>query len=171
MSAHALAEALERRNQRLRNVAPAKGTETSALIGESARDPLSEQRGGIEGRGLCIHDHSSRCAARTKRKILCGLLIPGCASTPLDTSTPKGCTVRMASATLSAVSPPASTSSLLCAKPRACVQSQGTPAPLTVPSKSTRLGGGSGGSLPTRTTASTASSRGRRSPARSRHSG
>src|SRR5215831_13366522 len=48
--------------------------------------------------------------ASTKLTIAAGLFTPGRSSTPLDTSTPKGCTCAIAAATFTALRPPASTS-------------------------------------------------------------
>src|SRR5687768_13850469 len=94
-------KALERGDQRLRNVASAKRPEAAALV----RVPVSQ--GVVErkrpGRGKrCAHIESplSVRAALTKRPISSGDLIPGWISTPRDTSTPNGCTAFTISATL-----------------------------------------------------------------------
>ena len=50
---------------------------------------------------------SAPLAAATKARIRFGSLRPGSLSTPLETSTPNGCTLRTALATFSGVSPPA----------------------------------------------------------------
>ena len=49
-------------------------------------------------------------AAVMNRRIMAGDFVPGEDSTPLATSTAAGCTMSMAAATFSGVSPPASTS-------------------------------------------------------------
>src|SRR5579862_3753766 len=112
---HALLEPLERRNQGFRHVAPAKRAEASPCVGEMTRHFLSEQPRRIAALSLCIHAVTSplvAAAARTlaaNRRISAPSFTPARDSTPLETSTPKGCTAAMAAATLAAFSPPAST--------------------------------------------------------------
>src|SRR5438874_13693371 len=161
--AHAPLEALERGDQRFRNVAAAERAEAAACVREPAGDQLGEQAGGIRQCGGCTHAGSSARmagasdtarAADAKLTICSGLFTPGRTSTPLDTSTPKGCTAAMAAATLPVLRPPASMSCVQRARRRAAFQSPATPAPLTGPSNRIRPGRVAGTSSASRTTGS-----------------
>src|SRR6185437_941160 len=142
-----LLEALECRNQRFGDVASAERSESAAAIrqppGHLLREqPLLLRLGELQAhveisclntRASCRSPKAVR-AASANRTIFSALLIPGRASTPLDTSTPKGSTAAIAAPTELASSPPARISSVRRASPRALDQSQTSPAPLTGPS-------------------------------------
>src|SRR3569833_2397578 len=142
---HPPLEPLERRNEGLRYIATAKGTEAALRVGEFAGDGGGEQTRGVEAEIRNCH-RESLCAtlearaAVTKRAIWAGLLTPGRISTPVETSTPNGCTCTIADATLLGFRPPASTSSVRRATCCAAVQSQDRPVPLARPSNKRRGG-------------------------------
>ncbi len=91
-----------------------------------------------------------RARAARRRPTNCddlrGLLTPGRSSTPLDTSTPKGRTARIAAATLAALEP-AREDRAACGAPAAAPRSSRPPArvPLAGPSNRRRGGSGSAG--------------------------
>src|SRR5439155_736969 len=167
--AHTPLEALERGDQRFRNVTAAERAEAAALIRKAAGDQLGEQAGGLRQCGGCTHAGSSDAAraADAKFAISAGLFTPGRSSTPLDTSTPKGCTAAMAAATLPVLRPPASTSCVQRARRRAAFQSLAAPEPLTGPSNRIRSGSVAGPSSAARTTGSRSSPPGSCSRSRS----
>src|SRR5205085_5991856 len=104
-------ELVERRDQRLRHVAP-------AVLAEAL------------GNGLPVH--AATCVASTARKnamTLSGSLTPGDASVPLAVSTPHGWTARMPSPTFSGVKPPDSTSGTFERRLRSSFQSNDSPVP------------------------------------------
>src|SRR4029077_10488415 len=113
--AHAAREALERRDQGFGDIASAEGPKATARVRKSAGDQFAQQPLRIQRNCLCIHSESSvvsraRAAARTastKSPIAAGLFTPGHSSTPLETSTPNGCTAAMAAPTLPRFRPPA----------------------------------------------------------------
>src|SRR5450631_2290311 len=95
---------IERGHQCLGYVAAAERTKSPLRIGQVPRHRIGAQQG--------THDSFSRRAAaartaRTNSWIFAGSLTPGSDSTPLLTSTPKGRTAWMASATFCADKPPA----------------------------------------------------------------
>src|SRR5690606_11136958 len=105
-----LLEGLDGRHHGLRNEAPAISAVTPTRI------RLTRPR----------HD-TALLAASTKRRIRSASLIPAADSTPPATSTPAGLTARMAVATFSGVSPPATNTLRRAASACACSQTKGTP--------------------------------------------
>ena len=90
-----------RRHQRLGHVAPAEGTEAAALIRQVARQQLGQQPLALSVLSIGTHVHALRSPARNAARAArhkcirsAPALAPGASSTPLDTSTPKGRTLR-----------------------------------------------------------------------------
>ena len=100
MLAHAVLEALERRDQRLRHIAAAERAEAAAARRGICRRWHRRADAGRRGAdrtlsyGIPHARHSTARAASRSSRSSAGLLMPGRASTPLDTSTPKGRTLR-----------------------------------------------------------------------------
>src|SRR5262245_126003 len=118
----------DRRDERLGHEPAAVCPEITASI----RIASSEHR-PIDRR--CLGRLHQRYSSKARRafEMNCATLsksfTPGADSTPDDTSTPNGCTARMAVATLSGVRPPASTTLRVFAIPAARVQSTALPVP------------------------------------------
>src|SRR5579871_1173362 len=125
---------VQRGHQALGDEASAEIAVASALVGVDAM-----VIGGVGWRTFCtlgllrhrellVSSVAAACAAVTKARIFSGSLAL-LVSTPLLTSTPRGCTVAIASATFSGVRPPERMIGQRCAARRARSQSPVTPAP------------------------------------------
>src|ERR1700730_236564 len=99
---------LDGRHQRLRDVLPAVAPKATARIRPHKSPP--PLWGGVGGGGVHFtHDPSTRRTASTNARSFAWSLRPGSASTPLQTSTPQGCSSRPAPSTVWGVNPPETT--------------------------------------------------------------